>query len=121
MALGKIGDPSAIPQLLELAREDDAAIVRLNGIDALARLNNPRGREMLAQLAIDPAVLLAGIDRHFRVRSWRREKRENLRYESKWAAKRLRQLHTTEAVPILRASMGSVGWTQRLRLRRTIR
>ena len=46
-ALGKIGDPSVIPQLREIAVGDEAASVRMIGMNSLALLNDARGRAML--------------------------------------------------------------------------
>ena len=121
IALGKIGDPSAIPRLLEVAREDEAAMVRVQAIDSLTMLNDPRGREMLARLAIEPASLLAGASRYADAPLLRRQRRATRRWVSKWAAKRLRELHVADAAPILAAGVGSVGIVQRVRLTRVIR
>ena len=54
IALRKIGDASAAPALFEVALEDEAWGIRTSAIDALATLNDPRGMQLLAQLAIDP-------------------------------------------------------------------
>ena len=120
-ALGKIGDPSAISALLEVAEEDEAAGVRTTAIDSAAMLNSPRGVELLTELAIDPSPLLATCSRNMDVPIYREMRPRTLRRIRKWAAKRLRELHATEAVPTLAASLGSVDLRHSLRLRRTIR
>jgi HEAT repeat protein len=121
IALGKIGDPAVIERLLEIAHTDEAAMVRLQAIDSLAMLNDPRGHEMLAQLAIDPASLFADASRWSDLPALRKQRQGTRRWTQKWAAKRLRELHVTQAVPILRSHARSAGLRQRLHISRTIR
>lgn len=120
-ALGKIGDPSAIPALLEVAEEDEAAGVRTTAIDSLVKLGSPQGAKMLAQLAIDPSPLLSTCSRNFDAPTVRELTTQRLHQIRKWAAKRLRELHVTDAAPELRAALGTVDGRHRMRLRRTIR
>jgi hypothetical protein len=72
------------------------------------------------ELAIDPSPLFATCSRNMDVPIYREMRRRTLRSIRKWAAKRLRELHATEAVPSLAASLGSVDLRHSLRLRRTI-
>jgi HEAT repeat protein len=118
-ALGEIGDPAAIPGLIEVAKEDEAAGVRAMAIDALANLHEPQGIEMLAAAAIDPQSLITGSTRNLDVPIFRHWK--GLNALSKWAANRLRQVEAIEALPVLEGSLDSVGLRRRIRLRRTIR
>jgi len=120
-ALGRIGDPSAIPALLEVAHEDEAAGVRTQAIDSLARLGSREGVEMFAQLAVDPSPLLTTCTRNSHVPGLRELHPKHLRMMRKWAVKRLRELHATEAAPTLTAALGTVDRRHRMRLRRTIR
>jgi hypothetical protein len=46
---------------------------------------------------------------------------EHLRMMRYWAAKRLRELHASDAAPALTAALGTVDRRHRMRLRRTIR
>ena len=121
IALGKIGDPSAIPSLMEVAEDDEAAGVRTSAINSLAMLDSAQGIEMLTELAIDPSPLLATCSRHFDTPLLRTMRPRNLRWSRRWAAKRLRELDVAEAAPALEASLGSVDLRHRARLRRTIR
>jgi HEAT repeat protein len=120
-ALGKIGDPAAVPALLEIAREDEAAGVRTQAIDSLARLGEPEGVEMFAQLAVDPSPLLATCARNSHVRGLRELQPKHLRMMRKWAVRRVRELHAIDAAPALTAALGTVDWRHRMRLRRTIK
>jgi HEAT repeat protein len=120
-ALGKIGDPSAITGLLEVATEDEAAGVRTTAIDSLVKLGSPDGAEMLAQLAVDPSPVLATCSRYFDAPTARELRPDRLRQTRKWAAKRLRELHVTAAAPALRAALPTVNRRHRMLLRRTIR
>jgi len=118
-ALGRIGDPSAIPGLLEVAREDEAAGVRTIAVDSLAMLKAPDGIELLAQLAVDPRPCLQGSVRFFGF--LRPVSESKLRYTRRWASKRLRQLGAIEAIPTLERASHAVGVRGRIRLRLTIR
>jgi hypothetical protein len=120
-ALGRIRDPSAIPALLEVAHEDEAAAVRVTAVDALAVLGDREGRELLTQLAIDPSPALAGSERYFDMPLARFLDRRSVPWTRRWAATRLRQLRAVESLPALEAALPSVGRRHRLRLRRTIR
>jgi len=120
-ALARIGDPAAIPALLEVAQEDEAASVRATAIDSLARVGSPEGVKMLAQLAVDPSPLLATCSRNVDVPTQVKLRPRHVRWIRKWAAKRLRELHATDAVPSLTAALGTVELRHRMRLRRTIR
>lgn len=120
-ALGKIGDPSAVPSLTEVAEEDEAAGVRITAIDSLAMLNSTRGVEMLTVLAIDPSPLVATCSRYMDAPLMRTIRPRYLRSSREWAAKRLRELEVDQAVPSLEAALDSVDLRHRLRLRRTIR
>jgi len=120
-ALARIGDPAAVPALVEVAQEDEAAGVRTTAIDSLAKLNAPQGVAMLAQLAIKPATLLGTCTRYFDAPTARRLTPKRLRQVQRWATRRLRELHATDAAPLLRAALGSVDLPQRLRLWVTIR
>jgi len=120
-ALGRIGDPSAIPSLVDVACTDEAAGVRTTAIDALATLGAPEGVQLMARLALEPAAVLAGTTRFFEGPVVRWIRRSHLRFVQTWAARRLRQLHLVEALPLLEPLPSSLRLLQRLRLRRTIR
>lgn len=119
-ALGKIGDTSAVPPLIEVAEEDEAAGVRTTAIDSLAMLGDPRGVQMLAELALDPRPLFASTSRYFDSPLSHSIRPTHLRSTRRWAAKRLRQLGASEALPLLEASARTGGVRHRIRLRRTI-
>jgi HEAT repeat protein len=121
IALGKIGDSSVTSRLVEISQEDEAAMIRLQAIDSLAMLDHPRGYELLAELAIDPAALFVNTTRWSDLPLLRKEGARTRRWAQKWAAKRIRELHATQGLPILRARRASVGPLHRLRLQRTIR
>jgi HEAT repeat protein len=120
-ALGKIGDLSAAPALHETAETDEAAGVRVTAIDSLAMLGDPRGMKLLAALAIDPEPLLASASRNFDQPFSRSLRASTLRHTRKWAAKRLRQIGTVDAIPTLTESVDAVPLRHRIRLGRTIR
>jgi HEAT repeat protein len=123
IALRDIGDRSAVPPLLELAQEDEAAGVRASAIDAVATLGDERGVKMLIQLAVDPTNLLATCSRNLDLDLpvVAKAHRGDLGRYSRWATKRLCELHVVEAVPNLEAALPSVDPRTRLRLRRAIR
>jgi HEAT repeat protein len=121
-ALGKIGDHSAVPAMMEVATTDEASGVRTMAIDALATLGEPRGIEMLAELAVDPSPLLATATRTFRSPTTsRRHPNIRARRIRAWALKRLRDLHAVEAVGRLEASPPPRSPLLRLRYSRTLR
>ncbi len=118
-----MGDPAAVPALLEVARGDESMAVRTQAIDLLARLGSPEGVTMFAQLAVDPKPLLKGCTFNMTAPGGRMRELppKHLRQMQKWAARRLRELHATDAVGPLTAGLGAVDRRQRMRLRRTIR
>jgi HEAT repeat protein len=121
-ALGKIGDHSAVPTLIEVAKTDEASGVRTTAIDALATLGEPRGIEMLTDLATDPAPLLASATRTFRTPvTNRRQVRIDARRVRGWALKRLRELHAVEALDRLEASPRPRSLRLRFRYMQTLR
>ena len=121
-ALAKIGDRSAVPALLDVATTDASSSVRHTAIDALASLGDPRGIEMLAQLAVDPSRLDEGADRTFKlsVTDNSQVPIDNRRLRV-WALKRLRELHAVEAAPLLESSRPPRSLLLRLQFRRTLR
>jgi HEAT repeat protein len=121
-ALGKIGDHSAVSALIEVATVDEASGVRTMAIDALATLGEPRGIEMLAQLAVDPSPLLATATRTFRSPTTSRSHPTiRVRRIRAWALKRLRDLHAVDAVGRLEASPPPRSPLLRVRYARTLR
>jgi HEAT repeat protein len=120
-SLGKIGDPSAVPALIDVAQQDEAAGVRITAIDSVAMLDHPRGIEMLTRLVVDPRALFIGTSRYMDIPLFRATSARMLRSTQRWAAKRLRELKATQAVPTLQASLRSTGLRNGLRIRRTIR
>ena len=121
-ALAKIGDRSAVPALFDVATTDPASSVRHAAIDALASIGDPRGIEMLAQLAVDPSRLDEGADRTFKVSvTDSSHVTISSRRLRSWAFKRLRELHAVEAAPLLERSRPPRSLLLRLQLRRTLR
>lgn len=122
IALRNIGDKSVLPALMEVATADEASGVRTTAIDALATLGDPRGVQMLAQLAVDPSQLVGSASRTFSpwVNSRYRPSIRARRIRA-WALKRLRELHVVEAVPHLEASRPPLSPLLRLRYMWTLR
>jgi HEAT repeat protein len=120
-ALATIGEPAAVPALLETASDDPASGVRATAIDALATLGSPRGVEMLASLAVDPLPLIATSDRWFSPSLTFGSQRNELRQTRRWALKRLQELHAVGALPALENAPRPRSPLLRLRLRRTVR
>ena len=120
-ALGRIGDPSAVDRLLEVARDDEAAGVRVNAINSLAMLGAPEGIAMFAVLVINPRTLLGTSSRHLDLMFTRKLSGRQLRRYSQWAASRLQELGATEAIPTLEAAIGTNRRSCDRRLRRTVR
>ncbi len=119
-ALAQIGDRSAVPALLDIATTDAACFVA--AIDALASLGDPRGIEMLAQLAVDPSRLDEGAGRTFQFSvTDSRHVTAHSRQLRSWALKRLRELHAVEAAPLLERSRPPRSPVLRLQLHRTLR
>jgi hypothetical protein len=121
MALGKIGDPAAIPRLRELADADPAAGVRTTAIDALAMLGESRAREQLGQLAVDPDPVWRSADRFFDLPMLSGIRPGYSRSTRRWAARRIRELDAIEALPVLTSATRRGGVVNRMRLRRTAR
>jgi len=96
-ALGRIGDPSAVPTLRDVASEDEAVNVRMNAIESLALLGDPLGMELMAALAEDPEHTLEGASRYLDLPGMRSLSRGRLRSTKKWAQKRLREIKATQA------------------------
>lgn len=121
-ALATIGDRSAVSPLIEVATADEASGVRITAIDALASLGEPRGIQMLVELALDPSPLLSGVSRTFKSHvSSRYQPRLAARRIRAWALKRLRELHAVEALGRLEASRPPRSPLLRLRFIRTLR
>lgn len=122
IALRKIGDQSAVSALMDVATADEASSVRTTAIDALATLGDPRGVQMLAQLAVDPSPLIGDASRTFspwvnsRFRPTIRARRVRV-----WALKRLRELRAVEAAPPLEESRPPRSPLLRLQFIRTLR
>jgi hypothetical protein len=121
MALGKIGDPAAIPRLRELADADPAAGVRTTAINALAMLGESRAREQLGQLAVDPDPVWRSADRYFDLPMLSGIRPGYSRSTRRWAARRIRELDAIEALPVLTSATRRGGVVNRMRLRRTAR
>ena len=119
MALGKIGDPAAIPRLRELADADAAAVVRITAINALAMLGESRAREQLGQLAVDPGPVWRSADRYFATLSGITP--GHYRFTRRWAARRIRELGAIEALPVLTSATWRGGVVNRVRLMWTVR
>jgi HEAT repeat protein len=120
IALGKIGDPSAIEPLRTVANEDEAIGLRTGAIASLARLGDPVGIDLLAQLAVDPDPLFAGTSRNLQGVQSPTLSGSGRRRIRRWAVKLLRELRATAALPTLEASLPSVPPLQRRRLRNLI-
>lgn len=121
IALGRIGDPAAIPALRELADSDPSAAVRIGAVDSLATLGEPRARAQLGQLAVDPRLIWEGAERYMDIPLLRRIKPSHERSTRRWAAKRVRTLHAVEALPLISSASWRVGPRQRVRLYWTAR
>ncbi|MCL6475790.1 MAG: HEAT repeat domain-containing protein, partial [Firmicutes bacterium] len=52
-ALGKIGDPSALPDLLEVAQNDADVTLRVDAVDALGELGDSRAELVLLKLLVE--------------------------------------------------------------------
>jgi HEAT repeat protein len=52
-ALGKIGDPSALPDLLEVAQNDADTSLQMDAITALGELGDPRAEPVLLKLLVE--------------------------------------------------------------------
>jgi len=78
-ALGTIGDPSALPDLLELAQSDADFYLQMRAIDALGRLGDPRAERVLLKLLREHA-------------------NDNVRFR---AAEALARAGTLAAIPVL--------------------
>jgi hypothetical protein len=52
-ALGKIGDPSALPDLLEVAQSDADTSLQMDAITALGELGDPRAEPVLLKLLVE--------------------------------------------------------------------
>jgi HEAT repeat protein len=120
IALGKIGDPSAIEPLRTVANEDEAIGLRTQAIASLARLGDPVGVDLLAQLAVDPDRVLTGTSRTYQGVRSSTLSGSGRRRTRRWAVKMLRELRATAALSTLEASLGSAPPLQRRRLRNLI-
>ena len=94
-ALGRIGDPSAVRTLRDVANEDESVNVRMNAIESLALLHDPVGMELMAVLAQDPERVLEGTLRYLDLPGMRTVSRGRVRSTKKWAAKRLEEIQAT--------------------------
>jgi len=119
-ALERIGDPRAIPRLMEVATKDEAFGVRATAIDSAATLGDPRAIRLLAEIAIDPRAIAASTQRMTDMPLIRRSTRRSLRSMRKWAAKRLIAIGATEALPLLEAAIPSAPLIRRMQLSRTV-
>jgi hypothetical protein len=101
IALGRIGDTSAAPALLEVALHDESWSIRNSAIDALAVLNDPQGVRLLAQLAVGPERAFAGTSRSFNATPRLFNRRPPIRWTRRWAMRRLRKLRAIDALAVL--------------------
>jgi HEAT repeat protein len=101
IALCRIGDAAAAPAPLDVALHDESWGIRTCAIDALATLGDPRGVQLLAQLALNPRPLLAGAIRSFDAMPRPLARRPSIHWTRRWALRRLRQLRAIDTIELL--------------------
>jgi HEAT repeat protein len=101
-ALASLGETAAVPQIFEIATEDDSFGVRVTAMGALGTLGDPRATELIASTL------------HRADNQWPR-------WYRKWASKKLVELDAKSSVPDLERARRGAGPLDRWRLNRAIR
>jgi hypothetical protein len=120
IALRKIEDASAAPALLEIALRDESWNLRTSAIDALATLDDPRGVQLLARLAVDPKSVFVGATRSYDAMPRPLGRRPSIRWTRRWSLRRLRELKAVNALEVLEPASTWRPSPHAIRLQRTI-
>lgn len=113
-ALGKIGDPSAIPALREIAEGNDPPGLQATAMTALMRLGDDQLGPVVARLLVDPNLGTRLRATPAPVKGW-------TWYLRRWARQTLLDLRDAKAVPILEDAIPSAPLQRKLQLKMLVR